>query len=222
MKQDLVYRNTVSMLETERAATTRLTAENQALTCKLVEFQQITNEMSTKLQALETDLSIQTNTVVDLSEELQEAKAVLRDGEEERTQQSSTISSLKLEVGELQQKLHTLSRESDCDFQRNIKAIMITLNEKSRKIEALETELSRTRKEMEKVLEELRQDRCTALSEQAQEEVLKLQKQMCDDQDKIKTLHADLLQKEYNISYLQSEMRQANTRVAVLQKEYVK
>ncbi|XP_076844275.1 uncharacterized protein LOC143489262 [Brachyhypopomus gauderio] len=161
--------------------------------------------MSTKLQALETDLSIQTSTVIDLSEELQKAKALLRDGEEERTQQSRTISSLKLEVGELQQK--------------NIKAIMTTLHEKSRKIEALETELSRTRKEMEKVLEELRQDRCTALREQAQEEVLKLQKQMCDDQDQIKTLRADLLQKEYNISYLQSEMRQANTRIAVLQKE---
>ncbi|XP_076844304.1 uncharacterized protein LOC143489286 [Brachyhypopomus gauderio] len=205
MQQDLVYRNTVSTLETERAAATRLTAENQALSSKLVEFQQVTDYMSTKLQALETDLSIQTSTVIDLSEELQKAKALLRDGEEERTQQSRTISSLKLEVGELQQK--------------NIKAIMTTLHEKSRKIEALETELSRTRKEMEKVLEELRQDRCTALREQAQEEVLKLQKQMCDDQDQIKTLRADLLQKEYNISYLQSEMRQANTRIAVLQKE---
>ncbi|XP_076844167.1 uncharacterized protein LOC143489201 [Brachyhypopomus gauderio] len=156
MQQDLVYRNTVSTLETERAAATRLTAENQALSSKLVEFQQVTDYMSTKLQALETDLSIQTSTVIDLSEELQKAKALLRDGEEERTQQSSTISSLKLEVGELQQKLHTLSRESDCDFQRNIKAIMTTLHEKSRKIEALETELSRTRKEMEKVLEEER------------------------------------------------------------------
>ncbi|XP_076844243.1 uncharacterized protein LOC143489241 isoform X2 [Brachyhypopomus gauderio] len=31
-KQDLVYRNTVSTLETERAAATRLTAETQALT----------------------------------------------------------------------------------------------------------------------------------------------------------------------------------------------
>ncbi|XP_076844269.1 uncharacterized protein LOC143489285 isoform X3 [Brachyhypopomus gauderio] len=269
-KQDLVYRNTVSMLETERAATTRLTAENQALTWKLVEFQQITNEMSTKLQALETDLSIQTNTVVDLSEELQKAKALLRNGEEERSQQSSTISSLKLEVGELQQTLHTLSRgrKSNCAYM----AVVTSSNEESRRIEAMERVLSSTRKEIQKACEELRQKQdaeknersrerelaelkamCTALREKLQQcqneqaqvekaqrrqkdmeeklahkdlelnskaqEVLGLQKQMCDDQDQIKTLSANLLQKEYNISYLQSEMRQGNTRIAVLQKE---
>ncbi|XP_076849709.1 uncharacterized protein LOC143497937 [Brachyhypopomus gauderio] len=38
-KQDLVYRNTVSMLETERAAATHITAENQALSSKLLRLE---------------------------------------------------------------------------------------------------------------------------------------------------------------------------------------
>ncbi|XP_076869856.1 uncharacterized protein LOC143521163 [Brachyhypopomus gauderio] len=93
-----------------RAAATHLNAQNQALSSMLVELQKTTSNMSSKLQALEMDLSTQTNTVLKLSEELKNAEALLRDCEEERCQRSNTISSLKLEVGDLQQKLLTLSQ----------------------------------------------------------------------------------------------------------------
>ncbi|KAK1794517.1 hypothetical protein P4O66_010774, partial [Electrophorus voltai] len=174
-KQAQAYGSTVSMLEAEKAATAKLAGENRALSSKLSELQQTTSDMSVKLKALKTDLGTQISAAIKLSEELETAKALLREGEEERSKQSSTIGSLKLEVENLRQKLHAHAqelfqgRESDCAFRKTIEslrkeceAMMSASQEKSRRIEALEPELSRAREELcqlENTHEQFRRER---------------------------------------------------------------
>uniref|UniRef100_A0A4W4G448 Kinesin motor domain-containing protein n=1 Tax=Electrophorus electricus TaxID=8005 RepID=A0A4W4G448_ELEEL len=153
-KQAQAYGSTVSMLEAEKAATAKLAGENRALSSKLSELQQTTSDMSVKLKALKTDLGTQISAAIKLSEELETAKALLREGEEERSKQSSTIGSLKLEVENLRQKLHSLRKECE--------AMMSASQEKSRRIEALEPELSRAREELcqlENTHEQFRRER---------------------------------------------------------------
>ncbi|XP_053495871.1 kinesin-like protein KIF20B isoform X3 [Ictalurus furcatus] len=148
-----------SLLEAEKAVTTKLINENSALACELSDFQEAANDMKSRLTAMETELSIKTTEAAKLSEELQKAQAFLWKHEEEATEQSQTIKSLKLETENLQQKLSAqeLSEEqtSKCVFQETIAAlrrecetVMSTSQEKSRRIMALEQEVNQIREEM--------------------------------------------------------------------------
>ncbi|XP_017339812.1 kinesin-like protein KIF20B isoform X3 [Ictalurus punctatus] len=148
-----------SLLEAEKAVTTKLINENSALACELSDFQEAANDMKSRLTAMETELSFKTTEAAKLSEELQKAQALLWKHEEEATEQSQTIKSLKLETENLQQKLSAqeLSEEqtNKCVFQETIAAlrrecetVMSTSQEKSRRIMALEQEVNQIREEM--------------------------------------------------------------------------
>ncbi|XP_036428902.1 kinesin-like protein KIF20B [Colossoma macropomum] len=154
-KQARAYEAAVSSLETEKAATMKLTNENKALASELNVLQQAASDMSSKLRAMETELSTQASVAAKLSEQLQTAKALIREREEECCEQSSMIESLKLEAEDLRQKLSTRGQKKGCEFQETIEALrkecevmMSSTQEKSRKIKAMEQELSQTREEM--------------------------------------------------------------------------
>lgn len=148
-----------SLLETEKTATTKLTNENRALASELCDFQQEANDMKSRLIAMETELSIKTTEAAKLSEELQKAQALLQEHEEEATEQSQMIKSLKLETEDLRQKLSAKQlsegQTNKCVFQETIAALrrecetmMSTSQEKSRRITALEQEVSQIREEV--------------------------------------------------------------------------
>ncbi|KAL7857127.1 hypothetical protein SRHO_G00160260 [Serrasalmus rhombeus] len=154
-KQAHAYEVAVSSLETEKAATMKLSNENRALASELNVLQQAASDMSSKLRAMETELSTHASVAAKLSEQLQTAKALIREREEECCEQSSMIESLKLEAEELRQKLSTQGQKKGCEFQETIEALrkecevmMSSTQEKSRKIKAMEQELSQTREEM--------------------------------------------------------------------------
>ncbi|KAL7869066.1 hypothetical protein AOLI_G00130540 [Acnodon oligacanthus] len=154
-KQARAYEGAVSSLETEKAATMKLSNENRALASELNVLQQAASDMSSKLRAVETELSTQTSVAAKLSEQHQTAKALIREREEECCEQSSMIESLKLEAEELRQKLSTQGQKRSCEFQETVEALrkecevmMSSTQEKSRKIKAMEQELSQTREEM--------------------------------------------------------------------------
>ncbi|MCI4384168.1 hypothetical protein PGIGA_G00035750 [Pangasianodon gigas] len=149
----------LSLLETEKAATSKLTNENRALASELSDFQQAANDMKSRLTAMETELSIKTTEAAKLSEELQKAQVLLQKHEEEATEQSQKIKSLKLEAENLRQKLSAQElserQTNKCVFQETIAALrrecetmMSTSQEKSRRIMALEQEVSQIREEM--------------------------------------------------------------------------
>ncbi|XP_058263209.1 kinesin-like protein KIF20A isoform X1 [Hemibagrus wyckioides] len=148
-----------SLLETEKSATTKLTNENQALATELRDLQQEATDMKVRLTAKETEFKIKKLEASRLSEELQKAQAHLQKHEEDATERSQTIKSLKLETENLRQKLSAqeLSKEqtNKCAFQETIAALrrecetmMSTSQEKSRRITALEQEVSQLREEM--------------------------------------------------------------------------
>ncbi|KAK3559427.1 hypothetical protein QTP86_013498 [Hemibagrus guttatus] len=148
-----------SLLETEKSATTKLTNENQALATELRDLQQEATDMKVRLSAKDTELKIKKMEASRLSEELQKAQAHLQKHEEDATERSQTIQSLKLETENLRQKLSAqeLSKEqtNKCVFQETIAALrrecetmMSTSQEKSRRITALEQEVSQLREEM--------------------------------------------------------------------------
>uniref|UniRef100_A0AAR2LAE4 Kinesin motor domain-containing protein n=1 Tax=Pygocentrus nattereri TaxID=42514 RepID=A0AAR2LAE4_PYGNA len=154
-KQARAYEVAVSSLETEKAATMKLSNENRALASELNVLQQAASDMNSKLRAMETELSTHASVAAKLSEQLQTAKALIREREEECCEQSSMIESLKLEAEELRQKLSTQGQKKGCEFQETIEALrkecevmMSSTQEKSRKIKAMEQELSQTREEM--------------------------------------------------------------------------
>ncbi|XP_060795753.1 kinesin-like protein KIF20B isoform X2 [Neoarius graeffei] len=148
-----------SSLETEKAATAKLTNENRELASRLSDFQQAANDMKSRLAAMENELSIKTMEATKLSEELHKAQALLHKHEEEATEQSEMIKSLKLEAENLHQKLSAqeISEEhtNKCAFQETIAALhkecetmMSTSQEKSRRIMTLEQEVSQMSEEM--------------------------------------------------------------------------
>lgn len=148
-----------SLLETEKATTTKLTTENRSLASELSDFQQAASDMKSRLTAMETELNIKTTGTAKLSDEFQKAQALLRKHEDEATEQSQTIKSLKLENEKLQQKLSTKElsegQTNKCVFQETIAALRrecetmaSTSLEKSRRIMSLEQEVSQIREEM--------------------------------------------------------------------------
>lgn len=148
-----------SLLETEKAATTKLTNDNRELASRLSDFQQAANDMKSRLTAMETELSIKTTDAARLSDELHKAQALLQEHEEEATEQSEMIKSLKLETENLRQKLSAQElsegHTNKCVFQETISALrrecetmISTSQEKSRRIAALEQEVSQMREEM--------------------------------------------------------------------------
>ncbi|XP_034165332.2 kinesin-like protein KIF20B isoform X1 [Pangasianodon hypophthalmus] len=149
----------LSLLETEKAATAKLTNENRALVNELGDFQQAANDMKSRLTAMETELSIKTTEAAKLSEELQKAQVLLQKHQEEATEQSQKIKSLKLEAENLRQKLSAQElsegQTNKCVFQETIAAlrrecetVMSMSQEKSRRIMTLEQEVSQIREEM--------------------------------------------------------------------------
>ncbi|KAI4892352.1 hypothetical protein NFI96_018664 [Prochilodus magdalenae] len=173
--QTRAYEAAVSTLESEKATTLKLTNENGALASELSLLQQAASNMSFKLRAMETELSTQANVAARLSEQLQTSKALIREREEECSEQFSTIESLKLETEELRQKLSTQGQKRGCEFQETIEALrkecevmMTTTQEKSRRIKSVELELSQTREElchMENQCNQLKQE-CDAQREE--------------------------------------------------------
>ncbi|XP_046710696.1 kinesin-like protein KIF20B isoform X1 [Silurus meridionalis] len=148
-----------SLLDLEKASTTKLKIESKALARELSDFQQAATDMKSRLIAMEAELSVKTMEAAKLSEELQKAKALLQKYENEATEQSQMIKSLKLENENLHQKLNSKElleeQTNKCAFQETITALrrecetmMTASQEKSRRITALEEEVSQVKKEM--------------------------------------------------------------------------
>ncbi|XP_066522684.1 kinesin-like protein KIF20B isoform X2 [Hoplias malabaricus] len=155
MKQASACEAAVSSLEKARAANMKLTDENRALGSEINVLQQAASNMSSKLKAMETELSTQMTVAANLSEQLHMAKALIREREEECSEQFSTIESLKLEAENLRQKLGTQGKMNDSKFQYTVEALrkeceamMSTTQEKSRRIKAVEQELNETKMEL--------------------------------------------------------------------------
>lgn len=140
----------VSLLETEKAATTKLSKENQSLTTELRDLQEAANDMKTRLTAKDTELNIKKIEASRLSEELQKTQALLQKHEEEAIEKSQTIKCLKLETQELlkEQTNKCIFQETIAALRRECEVMMSTSQEKSRKITSLEQEVSQLREEM--------------------------------------------------------------------------
>ncbi|XP_060716760.1 kinesin-like protein KIF20A isoform X1 [Tachysurus vachellii] len=154
----------VSLLETEKAATTKLSNENQSLATELRDLQQAANDMKTRLTAKDTELNIKKIEASRLSEELQKTQALLQKHEEEAIEQSQTIKSLKLETQELlkEQTNKCVFQETITALRRECETMMSSSQEKSRKITALEQEVSQLREEMcqkQNLCDQLEQER---------------------------------------------------------------
>ncbi|XP_072524163.1 kinesin-like protein KIF20B [Salminus brasiliensis] len=163
-KQACAHEAAVASLESEKAATMKLTNENGALASELNVLQQAASDMCSELKSMETKLSTQATAAAKLSEELETAKALIREREGERTELSSTIECLKLEAKNLRQELGAQGQKSGCEFQETIQAlrkecevVMSNTQEKSRRIKALEQELAQTREEMSHMQDQCRQ-----------------------------------------------------------------
>lgn len=157
-KQAQARETAFSLIETEKATTTKLTNENRALASELGAFHQAANDMKSRLTAMEVELSIKTTKAARLSDELEKSQALLQKHEEESTEQSQMIKSLKLEIENLQQRsAKELSEEqtNKCVFQETISSLrrecetmMASSLEKSMRIKALEQEVGQIREEM--------------------------------------------------------------------------
>ncbi len=128
----------------ERAEVYKVTNENKTLANELHALQQAANEMSSKLKTLEIKLNTQTKIANVLSEELDAAKALIKQHQADVCSQSKTIESSMTEADHLRQELSIcqlshVKKEAECEK-------MVELShEKSRQISDLEQEVSQTR-----------------------------------------------------------------------------
>ncbi|XP_053367370.1 kinesin-like protein KIF20B isoform X2 [Clarias gariepinus] len=211
----------LSLLETEKAASTKLTNENRALASQLSDFQEVASDMKSRLSAMEAKLSIKTMEAANLSEELQKAKNLLQEHEEKSTEQSQMVKSLKLEAENLRQKLDARERSeaqaNKCVFQETIAAlrrecetVMANSQEKSRRITTLEQELSQIREEMCQ-----KQTLCNQLEQKrgAQRE----ENQHLLDRYEAERLIVEQLKRSH--SELETELSGVRWQLAVLQKQ---
>lgn len=131
----------------ERAEVNKVTNENKALANQLDELQLRANEMSSKVETIQTELGTQSNKANDLSEELHAARALIREHQEESCSQSKTIESLMIEAAHLRLELSTCQlshdrKEAECER-------MVELSqEKTIQISDLEQKLKQTRESM--------------------------------------------------------------------------
>ncbi|XP_022524563.2 kinesin-like protein KIF20B isoform X1 [Astyanax mexicanus] len=167
-KQTCAHEAAVSLLEAEKAAAVKLANENRDLASKLCVLQQAASDLSSELRAKEAELSSQASVAAKLSEELQTARALIREREEECSNLFDTVESLKLEAENLRQELSDQGRKSGCEFQETIEAlrkecelVMSNTQEKSKRIKTLEQELTQTKEEMCHM-----QNQCTQLKQE--------------------------------------------------------
>lgn len=128
----------------ERAEVYKVTNENKTLANELHALQQAANEMSSKLKTLEIKLNTRTKIANELSEELDAAKALIKQHQADVCSQSKTTESIMTEADHLRQELSIcqlshVKKEAECEK-------MVGLShEKSRHISDLEQEVSQTR-----------------------------------------------------------------------------
>ncbi|XP_058649058.1 kinesin-like protein KIF20B isoform X1 [Onychostoma macrolepis] len=131
----------------ERAEVYKVTNENKTLANELHELQQTANEMGSKLKTLQIELNTQTKIANELSEELDAAKALIKEHQAEFCNQSRTIESLMTDADNLHQELSVCQlthekKEAECEKMLELS------HEKSRQISDLEQEVSQTRANM--------------------------------------------------------------------------
>ncbi|KAL1264226.1 hypothetical protein QQF64_004581 [Cirrhinus molitorella] len=131
----------------ERAEVNKVTNENKALASDLHVLQEAANEMSSKLKTMHMELSTQTKIDNELSEELDAAKALIKEHQAESCSQSKTIESLMTEADSLRQELQ-LSQLSCNKTEAECERMVELSHEKSRQINDLEQEVSQTRANM--------------------------------------------------------------------------
>ncbi|XP_047673502.1 kinesin-like protein KIF20A isoform X2 [Tachysurus fulvidraco] len=202
----------VSLLETEKAATTKLSNENQSLATELRDLQQAANDLKTRLTAKDTELNIKKIEASRLSEELQKTQALLQKHEEEAIEQSQTIKSLKMETQELlkEQTNKCVFQETITALRRECETMMSTSQEKSRKITALEQEVSQLREVMcqkQNLCDQLEQER-GAQSEKNQQLLSRYE---------AKKLIVEQMKRSH--SELETELHGVREQLAVLEKQ---
>ncbi|KAL0179756.1 hypothetical protein M9458_025198, partial [Cirrhinus mrigala] len=131
----------------ERAEVNKVTNENETLASDLHVLQEAANEMSSKLKTMHIELSTQTKIANELSEELDAAKALIKEHQADSCSQSKTIESLMTEADRLRQELQLRQLSSD-KTEAECKRMLELSHEKSRQISDLEQEVSQTRANM--------------------------------------------------------------------------
>ncbi|XP_064806882.1 kinesin-like protein KIF20B isoform X1 [Oncorhynchus masou masou] len=169
----------MALLEKERKETARLSKDNKALVNGIFQLQQTSQKAESSVKTLQTELIEQTERSANLSEELEAARALLKELEDKSNETSKTIESLTLETERLQKEAEELKvssvQRNDSKFhdtidamKRECESVVEQLLQKSQWIADLEQELNQVREQLsgqEELCSQLRHELETLRSE---------------------------------------------------------
>ncbi|XP_042161892.1 kinesin-like protein KIF20B isoform X1 [Oncorhynchus tshawytscha] len=167
------------LLEKERKETARLSKDNKALVNGIFQLQQTSQKAESSVKTLQTELIEQTERSANLLEELEAARALLKELEDKSNEKSKTVESLTLETERLQKEAEELKvssvQRNDSKFhdtidamKRECESVVEQLLQKSQWIADLEQELNQVREQLsgqEELCSQLRHELETLRSE---------------------------------------------------------
>ncbi|KAM9411753.1 kinesin-like protein KIF20B isoform 2-T2 [Salvelinus alpinus] len=169
----------MASLEKERKETARLSKDNKALVNGIFQLQQTSQKAESSVKTLQTELIAQTERSANLLEELEAARALLKELEDKSNEKSKTIESLTLETERLRKEAEELKvssvQRNNSKFhdtidamKRECESVVEQLLQKNQWIADLEQELNQVREQLsgqEELCSQLRHELETLRSE---------------------------------------------------------
>ncbi|XP_038831158.1 kinesin-like protein KIF20B isoform X2 [Salvelinus namaycush] len=169
----------MASLEKERKETARLSKDNKALVNGIFQLQQTSQKAESSVKTLQTELIAQTERSANLLEELEAARALLKELEDKSNEKSKTIESLTLETERPRKEAEELKvssvQRNNSKFhdtidamKRECESVVEQLLQKNQWIADLEQELNQVREQLsgqEELCSQLRHELETLRSE---------------------------------------------------------